>query len=324
MRRVVVLGGSGFVGSAIVKSLARAGLHPVSAQRRPQRAPGGIEQCRCDATDPAAVACALDGAAGVVNAVLGDADTMLAATCVIREAARSHNLPLVHLSSMAVYGAASGRVDESAKQRGTGAYADAKIECEALLAGSPAVILRPGIVYGPEGEQWAGRIFRLLCAGRLGDLGENGDGRCNFVHARDVGAAVVAALATTRAAGQAINLAYPTAPRWNTVLAACARAIGAVPVRRIGARRLDAEARLAAPPLHLARRALARIGYPSWFLPDAITPSLRTMFRQDFSLDTRRADQLLGLVQTPPAEGLAECAAWFLATHGPPHTRRPA
>jgi nucleoside-diphosphate-sugar epimerase len=317
--RVVVLGGSGFVGSAILASLARAGFHPVSAQRRPARAPGGFEQHPCDATDPAAVARALDGAAAVVNAVLGDAGTMMSATSAMREAAGRRGLPIVHLSSMAIYGHASGRVDEAAKPRGTGAYAEAKIDCEALLAGSAAVILRPGIVYGSGGDQWAGRIFRLLRAGRLGDLGENGDGRCNFVHARDVGAAVVAALLGPEAAGQAINLAHPAPSRWNTVLASCARAIGAVPVRRIGTRRLDAEVRFLGPPLILARRAASLTGLPVRLVPDAITPSLKTLFRQDFTLDGRKAERLLGLIHTPPAAGLAECAAWFLATHGRPH-----
>jgi nucleoside-diphosphate-sugar epimerase len=322
-RRVVVLGGSGFVGTAIVASLAQAGFHPVSAQRKPSRIPGGAEQQLCDATDPAALARVLNGAAAAINAVLGDADIMMAATRALHAAARN-TLRIVHLSSMAVYGAATGHLDEAAPMRGTGAYAEAKIACEALLAGSSAVILRPGIIYGPGGEQWVARIFRLLRAGRLGDLGENGDGRCNFVHARDVGAAVVAALARPQSAGHAINLAYPVAPRWNTVLAACARAIGAVPVRRIGGRRLDAEARFFGPPLYVVRHAASRVGLHARALPEAITPSLRALFRQDVCLDVHRAGQLLGIAHTPPAEGLAECAAWFLATHGPPHARKRA
>jgi len=317
--RVVVLGGSGFVGSATLYSLASAGYHPVSAHRGPREASDGIEFHPCDATDPAAIARVLKGAAAVVNAVLGNADTLIAATRLVADAARE-GLPVVHLSSMAVYGQASGRVSETAKLLGTGSYAEAKIACEAILSGTGAVILRPAIVYGPGGEQWAGRIFRLLRAGRLGDLGEHGDGRCNFVHARDVGAAVVAALVTPGAAGQAINLAHPSAPRWNTVLRAAARAIGAVPLRRISGRRLSAEVMCLAPPLHAAALAARRLKLQ---LPEAITPSLRALFRQDLSLDGYKARALLGLAHTAPAEGLAECAAWFLQAHGAPYASQP-
>jgi nucleoside-diphosphate-sugar epimerase len=318
MTRVVVLGGSGFVGSAILAQLGHSGFQPVSATRHP-RAPGaGIEQIVCDATDQRALMAVLQGARAVVNAVRGDADTMLAASRALATCLRTLEMRAVHISSMAVYGAARGCIDESAPLRGTGGYAEAKIACELLFAGTGAVILRPGIVYGPGGEQWAGRIFRLLRAGRLGDLGENGDGRCHFAHARDVGAAVVAALGCTDATGRAINVAHSLQPRWNDVLVACARAIGAIPVERIGGWRLGAEVNVLAPPLYLARLSASRIGMREAWLPDAITPSLRAVFRQDFTLDLRRAERLLRLACVPPEEGLAECAAWFLETYGLP------
>jgi nucleoside-diphosphate-sugar epimerase len=257
----------------------------------------------------------LQGAQAVVNAVLGDADTMMAATRALASCAEKRDLRVVHLSSMAVYGAARGRVNEAAPMGGTGGYAEAKIACETLLAGTGAVILRPGIVYGPGGEQWAGRIFRLLRARRLGDLGENGDGRCNFIHARDVGAAVAALLPRPELSGLAINLGHSCAPRWNEVLVACARAIGAVPVARIAGWQLAAETSLVAAPVVLARLSLPRMGAR---LPEVVTPSMRALFRQDFSLDCHLADRLLGLSRVPPAQGLAECAAWFLETYGLP------
>jgi hypothetical protein len=54
------------------------------------------------------------------------------------------------------------------------------------------------------------------------------------------------------------------------------------------------------------------------WVPDAITPSLRALFRQDFHLDVARAERLFGLASVPPAAGLAECAAWFVETYGLP------
>ncbi len=302
------------MGSAIVACLQRAGFRPVSVSRRGR----GENQVRCDATDAEALGQVLKGAFAVVNAVLGNADTMMGATRALAACTRSLDLRVVHLSSMAVYGPARGRVDEDAPLHGTGGYAEAKIACETLLAGTGAAILRPGIVYGPGGEQWVGRIFRLLRARRLGDLGENGDGRCNFVHVRDVGAAVVALLRRPSHAGVAINLAHSFAPRWNEVLLACARATGAVPVARIPGWQLAADTRVAAPPVYLARHLAARIGLEPYRLPEVVTPSMRTLFAQDFSLDSHRADTLLRLPRISPAQGLAECAAWFLETYGLP------
>lgn len=315
--RVVVLGGSGFVGRAILRALAEAGFHPVSAHRNPRLAPHSMgsddfEHQACNAKNPEALMRVLRGAGCVVNAVLGDAATMVAASRALAEAAAA--MPackLVHISSMAVYGNAGGLVAESAPLRGSSRYAAAKIACEAALAGTGAIILRPGLVYGPGGEQWAGRLFRLLRAGRLGDLGEHGDGRCNFVHARDLGAAVVAALRNPLAAGHAINVAHSIAPRWNQVLLRGARAIGAVPAARIPGWRLNAETRLFAPPLYAVQKLAGRRG-----LPEPITASLRGLFAQDITLDHRLADRLLGFGRTPPLQGLAECAGWFIETYG--------
>jgi len=309
--RVVVLGGGGFVGGAIMRALTEAGFAAFAAHRHPVGGPAAAGVC--DATDPVVVRNTLLGAGCVVNAVLGDAASMLAATRNITAAASMLGLRrVVHLSSMAVYGPTVGLVQESAKLIGGRSYADAKIACEAA-SGADAIILRPGIVYGPGGEQWAGRIGRLLRAGRLGDLGEAGDGRCNLIHARDVGAAVVAALARPGLEGRIFNLSTPAPPRWNQVFFAFGRAIGAVPVARVAAWRLMVEGRVLTPLLHLAK-----IGGMSARLPAAMPRSLLALFGQDIMLDYHMADQALGFARTADADGLGECAAWFLRRYGKP------
>jgi nucleoside-diphosphate-sugar epimerase len=318
--RVVVFGGAGFAGRAITHALTQKGYAAAAAQRHHGGRGGACLSLACDATDPRAVRQALAGADAVVNAVLGDAASMIAATRTLADEAAARGIGLIHLSSMDVYGAARGAVAESAALRGAGAYAEAKIACEELLAGSGAIILRPGLVYGPGDEQWMGRVFRLLRAGRLGDLGEFGDGRCNLVHAADLGKAVIAALRNPLAEGRAINLAHPAALRWNSVLVAAACAIGATPVRRIAPWRLTVETRFLAPPLHAAKLALRRVGVrhqPRW-LPDAITPNLRRLFGQDAWLDVSLAERLLGIEQRPIAQGLQDAANWFHRAYGQP------
>jgi nucleoside-diphosphate-sugar epimerase len=109
---------------------------------------------------PIALARALEGATYVVNTVLGSPATLLAVTRNICEAARSSSLRrIVHLSSMAVYGTATGVLDETARLQPVSAYGRAKADCELVVrdfisAGGKAVILRPGCVYAPGGEQW--------------------------------------------------------------------------------------------------------------------------------------------------------------------------
>ena len=320
MEQVLVVGAGGFVGSAIVRALAASGaFRPVSGVRRmPAGAPGRIEHRVCDATDPVQLAAALAGVSHAVNAVLGDAATMTAATRNLCNAASRAGLRrVVHVSSISVYGRATGLVDESAPLDASGSdYGAAKIECETIVrdwmaAGRAAVILRPGIVFGPGGEQWIGRIARLLRAGRLGDLGPVGEGFCNLIHADDVGAAVAAALAKPAAAGEAFNLATPSPPRWNEFFTDLGHMIGLERVPRIGGRRLSVEAKLLAPPLQVAKLAGARIGLRPGRLPEPIPPSLLSLFAQPIRLDPRKSDRVLGFCRTDDAAGLAACAAWF-------------
>jgi nucleoside-diphosphate-sugar epimerase len=319
MKKVLVLGAGGFVGSAIVRALATTGdLEPIAGVRRMPSVPGAVECRLCDATDPTMVADALAGVTYAVNAVLGSTATLTAATRTLCRTARHAELHrIVHVSTMSVYGSATGLVDEATKlDAGGSAYGAAKIACETILrvwmdAGNPAVILRPGIVYGPGGQQWIGRIGRMIRAGRLGDLGPAGDGICNLIHADDVGAAVVAALMRPAAAGHAFNLATPSPPSWNEFFAAIAKVMGVAPVPRITGRRLMMETKLAAWPLQAAKLAAGRLGFPAGILPEPIPQSLVTLFGQKIRLDHRKADKELGFHRTEEAIGLAGCAPWL-------------
>ncbi len=311
-QRVLVLGGSGYVGRHVAQALATARVGMVTSAARNLPEPShGIDTLALDATDGDRLARALGDVDWVVNCVSGDVATLRAvAVALAGAAARMPQTPgIVHLSSMAVYGNAEGLVDEHAPPGGRLAgYAAAKLAAEHALAElSRRVILRPGCIYGRGSPQWSLRIADLLRSGRIGDLGRAGEGRSNLVHIDDVSAAVVAAIDTHAALGESFNLAMPDPPTWNRYFDVYARALGVHPARIRGYRlRLEA---MAAPVL-VAGHSLARRrgAVAATKLPTPIPPSLLHLWRQAIVLDSRRAEDLLGIGWTPLEPAVAATA----------------
>lgn len=311
--RVLVLGAGGFIGRRIVAALtASDGFVPVAGLRQlPAAAPAsGLECCKVDAASEASLKAALARCDAVVNCIAGDAATIAANAAALRAALSGRARPLrcVHLSSMAVYGMTTGRVDETCPLPATlDDYGAAKADAERQLASvDDLVMLRPGIVYGPDSLQWSGLLGDLLVARRLGDLGVAGTGGCNLVHVDDVAAAVLLALRTPTAAGRVYNLGVDDAPTWNGYFEQYGAALGVSPVPRISSGRLVLELKLLGPVLKITEML-----FGAGRLPPPIRPWLTRLACHDIRLDGRRAAAELGLVHRPLAVGLAESAAWY-------------
>ena len=314
---VLVLGAHGFIGRYVVTTLARSdfatpilGLrHPASGETRPN----ALEERRVDAVRVESILPALAGVGCVVNCVAGDRRTLVESARAIVEAARQSEQPvrIVHLSTLSVYGSTVGLVDESSALRADlGPYSQAKAAAEALMAAYPrSVVLRPGCVFGPGSEQWTTRYARLLTANRLGDLGAAGDGQCNLVHVADVAQAVLCAVRIAQADGRSFNLAIPEILTWNDFMSRFAIALGAVPVRRLGGRRLKIETKLLAPPLKIMEILGSKLGVRG--LPPPIPPSLLRLMAQDIRLDAQRAQSELGVRFTGVDQMLTEAAHWY-------------
>ena len=174
--RVLVTGGTGFVGSHAVAALRRAGHDVRLLVRDPRRidaalrplGAGGVEHRVGDVLDERSVAEAMDGvdavlhAAGVYSVRRWHAHqvrrTNVRATEIVLRAAAAAGLdPVVHVSSYVAHLPARGATIAPGGPLGTARwpYTRSKIESERVArrsqaAGAPVVIASPGMVWGPN------------------------------------------------------------------------------------------------------------------------------------------------------------------------------
>jgi nucleoside-diphosphate-sugar epimerase len=310
--RVVVLGGNGFIGKRVVAALQASGwAEPIIATRRAVSAPPGIEQVRVDATQEGDIARAAQNALGIVNCVTGDPTTILANARALCTAATRCAVPrVVYLSSMAVYASAAGNVDESAPLIGDGTpYGRAKISAESIVSEYPgAVILRPGIVYGPHSDEWSLQIGRLVRQRRLGDLGVHGNGTCNLLYVEDMATAVSQTLRKPEMSGRIFNLAMSNPPTWSEYFERYATALGVTSIPKISPLRLAAEVHALGPILRLLELVGGGSGFP---VSPAIRPWLIRLCERRIRLEVTAAETALGMTWTSIDSGIEATAAWF-------------
>jgi len=256
---LVLTGASGFIGGRIVEILHLTGAHKIRAafRRWPSCARIGrfpVELVHMDLLNEPEVERALENASAVVHCAQGSREVIERGTANLLAVALKRKVRrFIHLSSTAVYGDATGEIDETHPLRYTGhEYADAKINAEQscyefLDKGLPVVILRPPIVYGPHGTDWTINISRHLLAGRWRTLGTAGNGKCNLLFVDDLFRAVMVALEHPQAVGQAFNVNGPEAITWNEYFQRINRSLGLPDLRDANPRASDVRTRLMEP-----------------------------------------------------------------------------
>ena len=309
--KILVTGAGGFIGGYTTRYLERTAGVPVIAGTRD----GRDGSRRFDVRDLAGMAEALAGVSTVVHCAVGDrAVTVDGTRDLLRAAAKAGVRRVVHLSSMSVYGGASGRVMEdtpmvSPDEDGYAGWKSAAEQACLAETGVETVRLRPTIVYGPGGKYWLGHTARRIASGHWGTLGAAGEGTCNLVHVADVAGAIAAAMSAPQAAGKAFNVNGPETTTWNGYFQALAKAIGAPPLRAITPMEMQAR-RYSALPLKAAAKLRPGLGR-DWLLG---VPS-----RSDLGLFASRATYPVdaardGLGWTPSmgvAAGLADSVEWL-------------
>jgi nucleoside-diphosphate-sugar epimerase len=197
---VVVLGGSGFIGRAIVRKLLSTGSCIVTATSRTARVANNYQSealrwTTCDVLNPNSVIAAIGGADCVINCYrddIGEGESARAIANVLNACQLNGVKKLIYFSSIAVYGAASGDIDEwTPPLSPINWYGRAKSEAERACwsRASPSfhvAILRPTLVYGPDGEEWILRFARSIKSGTLADLGADGEGIANLIYVEDL------------------------------------------------------------------------------------------------------------------------------------------
>src|SRR5665213_277875 len=215
---VLVTGGSGFVGSAVLRALSERGLRP-RALARASSPRANFEGIDCeivigDITDPAAVAAAMAGVRFVFHVAADyrlwarDPGEILRAnlegTRTVMEAALAAGAQrIVHTSSVATLRAGDGAdADETmplSAGEAVGAYKESKVAAERLVEamirerGLPAVIVNPSTPIGPRDIKPTptGRILVEAASGRIPAFVDTG---LNLVHVGDVAAGHLMAL----------------------------------------------------------------------------------------------------------------------------------
>ncbi len=226
-RRVVLVGGSGFVGSAIANRLSASGCQVLIPTRRRSRAGHvlllpTVDVMEADVHDPAVLNRLFSGADAVVNLVgilhsrsgepygPGFANAHVELPKKIVAACRSAGVRrLVHISAM------------GASADGSSEYLRSKAAGEAAIRSTGAdldwVILRPSVIFG-RGDRFLNLFVEL--AGLFPVLPLAGaDARFQPVYVEDVAEVVVRCLGAPEAAGEIYELAGPTVYRLREIVA---------------------------------------------------------------------------------------------------------
>lgn len=348
-RKILVTGGTGFIGSRLAERLAveeaakvRVLVHDWGKAVWISRV--NVELVQGDIRDKSSVAKAIQGCEIVFQcaAAGGNQDVCITTNVegtrnVLECAANACVERVVYLSSIAVHGPTPpDNADEKDEFRRSGQpYADSKVGAEEVVwqfwkqHRLPVVVIRPAPVWGPRGEWFTVWPVSCMKAGQR-ILVDGGRGTCDVVYIDNLVDALLLSGLKTKIEGEAFLITDGHPCTWAEFFGHYARMLG---VARLPSIRSDA-ARIMLPAAAYIDRVLCRLGYtPTWepartliragrlglrlirglVAPCAITdPSDVARYAHRGKLDISKACTLLGY--TPHfslEEGMRETETWL-------------
>jgi GlcNAc-P-P-Und epimerase len=205
-----VIGGSGFIGSALVRALQQAGHEVRIIDRAPSRAypDAWIE---ADVRDREALRRACQGCDVLYNLAAEHRDdirpvelyhqvNVLGALHTCEVAEQLGIARLIFTSTVAVYGMQEGEADETAATRPFNEYGRTKLEAEQVFRawaerreGRSLTIVRPTVVFGPDNRGNVYTLLEQIARGRSVVVGD-GRNRKSMAYVENVAGVLVHAL----------------------------------------------------------------------------------------------------------------------------------
>jgi nucleoside-diphosphate-sugar epimerase len=217
--KLVVVGGSGFLGSRVVSRMVARG-HTVVGLARSEAATSKLQAVGASVVDGD-----LDRPDGLRDAFASSgADTLLTSVSL----GSGYGPPLVDAAEGAGIGRAVFTSTTSIYTSLDSASKPARLEAEARIMASTLgwTIVRPSMIYGAPGDRNMSRLLRALRRFPVFPLPAGGRGLQQPVHVDDLADAIVVALTDPVAIGKCYDLAGPEALPFREVIALGAAAVG--------------------------------------------------------------------------------------------------
>ncbi|MGB3766062.1 MAG: NAD-dependent epimerase/dehydratase family protein [Phormidesmis sp.] len=226
--RILVIGGTRFIGVYLTRQLVEAGHEVVLLNRGNHPAPvDGLETIVCDRTSPTSLKSALAGRS--FDAIYDNNGRELAHTQPLADLFKGQLQHYIYASSAGVYAKSDQMphvegdpVDPNSRHKG-------KHHTEGYLksSGIPFTAIRPVYIYGPQNynplEQW---FFDRLVRDRPIPIPGSGMALTHLGHCQDLATAMVSVLGNAKAIGQIYNISGEKAVTFDGLAKACAAVVG--------------------------------------------------------------------------------------------------